>query len=41
MGKIVGIFGASGEGKTTSVLINPDGSVNLTKEGYQGMSPES
>ena len=41
MGKIVGVFGSSGEGKTTSVLINPDGSVDLSKEGYQGMSPES
>ena len=41
MGKIVGIFGQSGEGKTTSVLINPNGSVDLSKEGYQGMSPES
>lgn len=41
MGKIVGIFGASGEGKTTSAIINPDGTVDLTEKGYKGMSPES
>ena len=41
MGKIVGIFGGSGEGKTTSTLINPDGSVDLTEKGYKGMSPDS
>ena len=41
MGKIVGIFGSSGEGKTTSALINPDGSCDLSKDNYKGMSPES
>lgn len=31
----------SGEGKTTSTIVNPDGSVNFTKEGYKGMDPKS
>lgn len=39
MAKIVAILGSSGDGKTTSTIINPDGTFNL--EGYQGMSPES
>ena len=41
MAKIVGIFGMSGEGKTTSTIINPDGSVDLSKDGYKGMNPAS
>ena len=41
MAKICGIFGMSGEGKTTSTIVNPDGSVNFTKEGYKGMDPKS
>ena len=36
---IVAILGSSGDGKTTSTIINPDGSFDL--ENYQGMSPES
>lgn len=39
MGKTVAILGASGDGKTTSTIINPDGKFDL--ETYQGMSPES
>lgn len=39
MAKIVAILGSSGDGKTTSTIINPDGSFDL--ENYQGMSPES
>lgn len=39
MGKIVAILGSSGDGKTTSTIINPDGSFDL--EHYQGMNPES
>ena len=39
MAKIVAILGSSGDGKTTSTIINPDGAFNL--EDYQGMSPES
>lgn len=39
MAKIVAILGSSGDGKTTSTIINPDGTFNL--EDYQGMSPES
>lgn len=38
MGKIVAILGSSGDGKTTSTIINPDGSFNL--ENYQGMNPK-
>ena len=41
MAIIVGIFGMSGDGKTTSVVINPDGTYNFTKEGYQGINPSS
>ena len=41
MGKIVGIFGESGVGKTTSTIINPDGSVDLSEKGYKGMDPKS
>lgn len=39
MAKIVAILGSSGDGKTTSTIINPDGNFDL--ENYQGMSPES
>lgn len=39
MGKIVAILGSSGDGKTTSTIINPDGSFDL--EHYQGMNPEN
>lgn len=41
MAKVIGIFGMSGEGKTTSTIINPDGSFDFSKEGYKGMNPES
>jgi len=36
---IVAILGASGDGKTTSTIINPDGKFDL--EHYQGMDPKS
>ena len=39
MAKLVGIFGPSGEGKTTSTVINPDGTYN--KENYLGMDPKT
>lgn len=39
MAKIAAILGSSGDGKTTSTIINPDGNFDL--ENYQGMSPES
>lgn len=39
MGKIVAILGSSGDGKTTSTIVNPDGKFDL--ENYQGMNPES
>ena len=39
MGKLVGIFGPSGDGKTTSSVINPDGSIDF--ENYEGMDPKS
>lgn len=39
MGKIVAILGSSGDGKTTSTIINTDGTFNL--EDYQGMDPET
>ena len=41
MGKTVGVFGMSGDGKTTSTIINPDGTIDLSKEGYKGMNPET
>ena len=41
MAKLVGIFGPSGDGKTTSTIINPDGSFNLSKDDYKGMDPNS
>lgn len=39
MGKLVAILGSSGDGKTTSTIINPDGKFDM--KNYQGMSPES
>ena len=39
MGKLIGIFGPSGDGKTTSTIINPDGTFNF--EDYKGMDPTS
>jgi len=39
MGKIVAILGSSGDGKTTSQVINPDGSFNM--EDYHGMDPKT
>lgn len=41
MGKLVGIFGSSGDGKTTSTIVNPDGTVDFSKEGYKGMDPRT
>lgn len=39
MAVTVAILGSSGEGKTTSTIINPDGGYDF--ENYQGMNPES
>lgn len=39
MATIIAVLGASGDGKTTSTIINPDGTFDL--ENYQGMSPKS
>lgn len=39
MGKIVAILGNSGDGKTTSTIINPDGTFN--PQDYHGMDPKS
>lgn len=39
MATIIAILGASGDGKTTSTIINPDGTYN--PENYQGMNPET
>lgn len=39
MAKIVAILGSSGDGKTTSTIINPDGTFNMEK--YQGMDPKT
>ena len=39
MATIIAILGASGDGKTTSTIINPDGKFDL--EDYQGMDPKS
>lgn len=41
MAKLVGIFGPSGDGKTTSTIINPDGSFDLRDTHYKGMDPKS
>lgn len=43
MGKLVGIFGPSGDGKTTSIIINKDGTFNsddIFDANYTGMKPE-
>lgn len=37
--KLVAILGSSGDGKTTSTIINPDGTFDMNN--YQGMNPES
>jgi hypothetical protein len=39
MAVIVAILGSSGDGKTTSTIINPDG--KFDKDNYQGMDPKS
>ena len=39
MSVIIAILGASGDGKTTSTIINPDGKFDL--DNYQGMDPKS
>lgn len=39
MGKIIAIIGNSGDGKTTSTIINPDGNFNM--DSYQGMDPKT
>lgn len=39
MGKLVAILGSSGDGKTTSTIINPDGSYKPND--YQGMNPQN
>lgn len=39
MAKIVAILGSSGDGKTTSTIINPDGTFDLNN--YEGMDPDS
>ena len=39
MAVIIAVLGPSGDGKTTSTIINPDGKFDL--ENYQGMNPES
>lgn len=41
MAKLVGIFGPSGDGKTTSTIINPDGTFDLSTGNYYGMNPDS
>ena len=35
----VGLFGQTGDGKTQSIVVNPDGTVDY--ENYQGLTPES
>lgn len=39
MATIIAILGSSGDGKTTSTIINPDGKFDL--EHYQGMNPDT
>ena len=39
MGKLVAILGSSGDGKTTSTIINPDGTYK--PDDYQGMNPKN
>lgn len=38
---LVGIFGMSGDGKTTSTVVNPDGTIDYSPEKYKGMDPKS
>lgn len=40
MGITVGIFGMSGDGKTTSTIINQDGSYKFGSPDYDGINPE-
>lgn len=39
MATIIAVLGASGDGKTTSTIINPDGTFDFNN--YQGMDPKS
>ena len=39
MAIIAAILGPSGDGKTTSTIINADGDYDLSEEGYKGMDP--
>lgn len=39
MGVIIAVLGGSGDGKTTSTIINPDGQYDL--DNYQGMDPKT
>ena len=39
MATTVGVFGISGQGKTTSIVIGPDGSYDA--KNYQGLNPET
>lgn len=41
MAKVCAILGSSGDGKTTSTVVNPDGNYDFSKEGYKGMNPET
>ena len=49
MGKLVGIFGQTGRGKTTSTIVNENGSLSLDNDGcfdyklatYTGMNPDT
>ena len=49
MGKLIGIFAQTGRGKTTSTIVNKDGSVSLDEDGcidcnmesYTGMNPST
>lgn len=40
MAKLIGIFGFSGDGKTTSTIISPDGSYDFGDK-YNGLDPET
>jgi hypothetical protein len=41
MGKICAILGVSGSGKSTSMIVNPDGSYDFSAKGYNGMNPDT
>ena len=41
MGIVCGIMGSSGDGKTTSTIVNPDGTFDFSKEGYKGINPDT